>query len=103
MPAVTKDKALELLTAEVQEELGVDELLEVYNEVFPEDRCTEEEAHEGHVPLVERLVEHITKLGADEVIDMWGLLFPRHQNVWYDEEDDTVHYHEEAEPVPADG
>jgi hypothetical protein len=101
MPVVTKDKALELLTNEVQEKLGADELLEVYNEVFPDDPYAEEEAHEDVTPLIEQLVDHLNSgLEVEEVIDLWGLTFPRHRNVWYDDEEERLHYNEEAEAVP---
>jgi hypothetical protein len=103
MPVVTKDKALELLTKEVQEKLGTDELLEVYNEVFPDDPHTELEVREDPTPLIEQLVHHvISGLEIDEVIDLWGLIFPKHRNVWYDDEEERLHYHEEAEAVSSE-
>src|SRR5262249_52526612 len=103
MPVVTKDKALELLTNEVQEKLGADELREVYNEVFPDDPYTEEEAPEDVRPLVEQIVGHVNSgLEIDEVIDLWGLVFPRHRNVWYDDEEERLHYNEEAEAVSSE-
>ena len=103
MPVVTKEQALELLTNEVQEKLGADELLEVYNEVFPDDPYPEEEAHEDMRPLIEQLVDHVNSgLEIDEVIDLWGLIFPRHRNVWYDDEEERLHYNEEAEAVPSE-
>ena len=103
MPVVTKDKALDLLTNEVEEKLGADELLEVYNEVFPDDPYAGEEAHNTSGPLVERLVDHINSgLEIDEVIDLWGLIFPKHRNVWYDDEEERIHYNEEAEAVPSE-
>jgi hypothetical protein len=103
MPVVTKDKALELLTHEVQQKLGADELLEVYNEVFPDDPHTVVEARGDVTPLIERLVAHVNSgLEIDEVLDLWGLIFPRHRNVWYDEEEERLHYNEEAEVVSSD-
>jgi len=93
MPVITKEQALELLTNEVQEKLGTDELLEVYNEVFPDNPYTAEEVKEDSWPLIEQLVDHINGgLEIDEVMDLWGLIFPKHRNVWYDDEE---------EPVPA--
>ena len=103
MPVVTKDQALELLTDAVQDKFGADELLEVYNEVFPDAPYSEAAAHEDSRPLREQLVARIhSGLEIDEVIDLWGLIFPRHRNVWYDEEAEGVHYNEEAEAVPAE-
>ncbi len=103
MPVVTREEALELLTKEVSERLGVDEVLEVYNEVFPGDPYTEEEAHDDVWPLIEQLSDHIRSgLGLDEVIDLWGVIAPRHRNVWYDDEAETIHYDEETEPASVD-
>jgi hypothetical protein len=103
MPVVTKEKALELLTHEVQEKLSAGELLEVYNEVFPDDPYTAEEVEEDSWPLVEQLVDHINGgLEIDEVMDLWGLIFPRHRNVWYDDAEERIHYNEEPEVVPSE-
>jgi hypothetical protein len=103
MPVVTREQALEMLTNEVQENLGADELLEVYNEVFPDDPYTEEEVHEDSRPLVEQLVDHIhSGLEIDEVMDLWGLIFPKHRNVWYDDEAERIHFNEETEAVSAE-
>ena len=103
MPVVTKEQALKLLTDEVQEKLGADELLEVYNEVFPNDPSTEEEACEDVAPLIEQLVDHINSgLEIDEVMDLWRLIIPKHRNLWYDEEEERIHYNEETEAVSAE-
>ena len=103
MPVVTKEQALGLLTNEVQEKLGADELLEVYNEVFPDDPYTAEEVEEDSSPLIEQLVDHINGgLAIDEVMDLWGLIFPKHRNVWYDDEEERIHYNEETEAVSAE-
>src|SRR5262245_5697388 len=103
MPVVTRDQALELLTNEVEEKLGADELLEVYNEVFADDPYTEEEAYEDVTPLVEQLVEHMNGgLEIDEVMDLWGLIFPKHRKVWYDDEEERIHSNEEPEAVPSE-
>jgi hypothetical protein len=103
MPVVTKDQALKLLTDEVEEKLDTDELLEVYNEVFPDNPYTEAVAHEDVTPLIEQLVDHVNSgLEVEEVIDLWGLIFPRHRNVWYDDEEERLHYNEEAEAVSSE-
>ena len=100
MPVVTTEQALGLLTNEVQEKLGTDELLEVYNEVFPDDPYTAEEVERDAWPLIEQLVEHINGgLAIDEVMDLWGLIFPKHRNIWYDDEEERIHYNEETKTV----
>jgi hypothetical protein len=99
MPAVNKDQALELLTREVKN-FAIDELLEVYNEAFPTHPTTEEEARKDPSPLVEQLVQVIkTRLEVDEVVSLWRLIIPKHYNVWYDEEEERIHYQEVPEVV----
>ncbi len=103
MPVITKEQALKLLTSEVKDELGADELLEVYNEVFPNDPHTTEGVEEDSTPLSEQLVEHINGgREIDEVMDLWGLIFPKHRNVWYDDSEERLHYNEEPEVVPSE-
>jgi hypothetical protein len=89
MPFVTKDQALGMLTDEIQKKLGADELLEVYNEAFPDTPSTPENAEKDSQPLIERLADHINRgLEIDEVMDLWGLIFTKHRNIWYDEEEE---------------
>jgi len=103
MPAVSKDQAIELLTREVEENLGTEDLLEVYNELFPKDPYTEEEVAADETPLIEQLVEHLhSGLESEEIVDLWNLIFPKHRNVRYDEEERQIHYNEEPEPLPTE-
>jgi hypothetical protein len=37
-------------------------------------------------------------LAIEEIIDLWNVIFPKHRNVWYDEDEATVHYSDESEP-----
>lgn len=95
MTTVTRQQAVDLLRKQVEEHFGVDELLEVYNELFPDEPFTEEEANEDHIPLVERIVDHLKSgLEPEEIVDVWPLIFPQHGNVWYDEEEERFHYNE---------
>ena len=102
MATVTREQAVDLLTKQVEEHFGVDELLEVHNELFPDEPFTEEEAHEDYIPLVERIVDHLKGgLEPEEIVEVWSLIFPRHRNVWYDEEEERFHYNE-SKPTPAE-
>jgi hypothetical protein len=102
MPAVTPARALELMAQEVRERFGADEVLEVYNELFPRDRRTGEHAPDGSVPLVQRLVDHInSRVELDEIMELWRLIFLNYRNVWYNEIDDQIEYTEE-EAVPTE-
>jgi hypothetical protein len=101
MPAMTISQALERMTEQVRDRFGADEVLEVYNEVFPRDRLTGEQTPEAVGRLVERLVAYInSRLEIDEIIELWRLIF-LNQNVWYNEVDDQIEFTEE-EPVPTE-
>jgi len=102
MAAVNRDQALELLAGEVRK-FDFDELLEVYNELFPEHPSSAEKAQKDPSPLVRELIDHIhSGLEIDQIIDLWGVILPDHRNLWYDEEEETIHYNEEAEAVPSE-
>jgi hypothetical protein len=101
MPIVTKDQALERMTREVREGLPPDELLEVYNEVFRDDRQTEAALADPE-PLITRLTDRINRLDVAELADYWGLIFIGHRDIWYDEEDERLHYTEQSTALPAE-
>ncbi len=102
MATVTSEQAVDLLTKQVQEHFGVDELLEVHNELFPDDPFTDEEATKDCSRLVERIVGRLNGgLEPEEIVEVWSVIFPRHRNVWYDEEEERFHYNE-SKPTPAE-
>ena len=48
-------------------------------------------------PSAADLAQHVRSgLEAEEIVDLWNVVFPDDRNVWYDEEDDKIHYNEEA-------
>ena len=88
MPALSKSQATEKLAA-VVEKCKESELREIYAELFPES------------PVDARLsgselARHVRSgLEAEEIIDLWNVVFPADRNVWYDEETHEIHYNEE--------
>src|SRR5262245_59395375 len=102
MPEIKKDEALALLTREV-EHFELDELLEVYNELFSREPYEEAKARQDARPLVKRLVDFLSNgLNEDEIVAMWELIIPKHRNVWYNEEDDIFSYNEEIDSLLAE-
>jgi hypothetical protein len=90
MPALPKDKATEKLVAAV-EAAKPSALAEIYSELFPDRRPS------GAQPSAADLVQHMRSgLEAEEIVDLWNVVFPADWNVRYDEEDDRIHYNEEA-------
>ena len=88
MPAISKAEAVEKLAMSVEKARQSD-LAEFYRELFPEE--------EFPATLVARdIARHIRSgLEAEEIVDLWNVVFPRDRNVWYDEEGDAIRYNEE--------
>ena len=97
MPTITLDAATDRLTHAV-EEMHADDLLQIYNELFPDEPASEEEAYEDVTPLVEHIVEHIDQgLQPEEVVDLWNVAFPKIPQVYFNEEDGLLHYVENGD------
>jgi hypothetical protein len=88
MPALSINEAAERL-AKVVEKAKPTVLGEIYAELFPEKPVA--------TPLsATDLARHIRSgLEAEEIVDLWNVVFPADRNVWYDEEDEEIHYNEE--------
>lgn len=97
MSTITLDAAAEKLTHAV-EEMHADDLLEFYNEIFPNDPASEEDAYEDVTPLIEQIVDHIGRgLEPEEVVDLWNVAFPKDREVFYNEEDGYLHVGENGD------
>lgn len=95
MPTIEVNDATKKL-AEAVEHADTDLLSEFCAELFPES------------PLPDTLTlgefaEHVrANLVAEEVVDLWNVVFPRDRHVWYNEETNRIHYNEELSAAPAD-
>jgi hypothetical protein len=88
MPALSKTEAAEKLAAGV-ERARPSELPEIYSELFPE-------RSPGAAPAASEIASYIRGgLEAEEIVDLWNVVFPRDRNVWYDEETRAIHVNEE--------
>lgn len=87
MPALRTDEAAERLAKGV-EKAKPTALTEIYAELFPEKPLTTTLSAADLAP-------HIRGgLVAEELVDLWHVVFPADRNVWYDEEDEKIHYNE---------
>jgi antitoxin component of MazEF toxin-antitoxin module len=99
MATITKHQAVHRLTEAVRK-ASTDDLVEIYNELFPEKPITEDEAKEDPSTLVQKIVAHIDRgLEVEEILDLRYVILPKHRRVWFDEEEGLIHYDEEIEPV----
>jgi hypothetical protein len=89
MPALSINDASERLAKGV-ESANVSALAEIYAELFPEEP-------RGAAPSAVDLARHVRSgLEAEELVDLWNVVFPEDRNVWYHEEDERIHYNEES-------
>ncbi|MFO0864524.1 MAG: hypothetical protein U0744_07720 [Gemmataceae bacterium] len=89
MPALSTNEATERLARGV-EKANPTALAEIYAELFPEKPVN------GAITAAD-LARHVRSgLEAEELVDLWNVMFPADRNVWYDEEDEKIHYNEEA-------
>lgn len=99
MATITKLKAVARLTSAVRV-AHADDLVEIYNELFPEQPTTEEEAERDSPGMMHKILMHIDRgLEVQEILDLWNVVFPLHRGVCYDDDDGLIHYDEETEPV----
>ena len=74
--------------------MGTDDLLEVFNELFPGKPATDDGSYDEGT-LVKQIVVHIGEgLEPEEVVDLWNVVFPRDREVYFDEENDLLHFAE---------
>lgn len=99
MAAITKQQAVARL-AEAVKKAQPDDLVEIYNELFPEEPTTEDAANEAPSALVKKISAHIDNgLEMEEILDLRHVIFPKHRRVWFDEDEGLIHYDENTEPV----
>jgi hypothetical protein len=103
MPVLTRDKVIELLTKAVEEDLHADDLMQIHNELFPDDPVTEKEVCDAVTPARENILSYLTSdLAVEDLLDLWKLIYPKHRRVWYDEQAEKFHYYEKSARLPAD-
>lgn len=89
MPTLSTVDATELLAKGV-ERARPSELAEIHSELFPERLA-------DGPPTAADLARYVRGgLEAEELVDLWNVVFPADRNVRYDEEDEKIHYNEEA-------
>jgi hypothetical protein len=99
MTTITQRQAAERLTEAVSKASPRD-LLEIYNELFPELPTNPDEVTEDPSILVKKIVAHIDKgLEVEEILDLRYVILPKHRRLWFDEEEGLIHYEEENTPV----
>jgi hypothetical protein len=88
MPTIPTAEAAEKL-AENVEKARPDILMEIYDELFPEETMPA-------ATTASDLARHIRSgLYPEEIVDLWNVVFPDDYHVWYNEEEKLIYYNEE--------
>ena len=88
MPTLSREQAVEKLAMGV-EQAKPSELPEIYSEIFPTRAL-------NTAPVACDIATHIRGgLEAEEIVDLWNVVFPEDRHVWYDEEAQAICYNEE--------
>ena len=88
MPSLSRSEATERLAKGV-EKAKPSHLEEIYAELFPENTSPT-------APVASEIVNHMRSgLEAEEIVDLWNVVFPEDRNVWYDEEAKAIRFNEE--------
>ncbi len=99
MPAISKRKAIEALT-EAFRRAPPDELAEIHNELYPEDKVREPEVRRDPATVTAKIQKAFDEgLEVETIVDLWNVVFPEHRQVRYDEETNKIHYEKAEQAV----
>jgi hypothetical protein len=95
VPEIPIAQAVERLVKAVEEQLPADEVQDIYNAVFRRRGMLVEQTDaspEATRRRIEQLVAHLRgDRYPEEIVALWGLVFT-HRDIWYNEEEDSLHY-----------
>lgn len=99
MAKITKEEAVQKLSDEIAA-FSWDDVIETHNELFPFEPLSVDADPKGVERVRKKVMDRITGgIEAEEIIDLWNVVFPSDRNVWYDDEGDCVRYNEEPQRV----
>jgi hypothetical protein len=97
---MTLKKAVKELRATI-EQCPPDVLREVYKELFYGSKITEAEVLKHPEKYLNKILDHIDAgLEIEEILSLWGILFPTRYRRFYNEIDDVLEYKEERDLEP---
>lgn len=88
MPVLSREEAAKRLVEGV-EKARPSELPEIYSELFPDEPPPRSLVASDIAGLIRGGLE------AEEIVDLWNVVFPEDRNVWYNEETEAIHHDEE--------
>jgi hypothetical protein len=99
MPTIAKAEAVEKLT-QAARGMGLDDLMDFHNELFPEDQIAELDQDNGCATVRQKVLDYLGRgIEVEELLDLWNVAFPEAWNVSYNDETDTLQYQLEPEAI----
>lgn len=99
MTGMTRDEAVERMLKGI-EGLGVNDLVEVYNELFPRTPVKHGTVNGDSARLLGPIMDHIRRgLELEEIIDLWNVVFSGVRSLYWDEVDERFYPNPEPEPL----
>jgi len=93
MPAIPKKEAAERL-AKAVEKASPDDLVQIYTELHPANPLPDVTGPKAEALAKELAARIRAGIEAEEVVDLWNVVFPTEGRVYWDEEDDGLRHRE---------
>jgi hypothetical protein len=95
MPALKKDQAVSKLVEAIRD-LRQDDILDVYNELFPDNPSDATSVNRDPGQFQMRIRNYIGQgLEVEEILDLWRVIFPKDRRVHFNEVTDELRYNEQ--------
>ncbi len=92
MATIKKQEAVDRIVEAIKKSEWFD-LHDYHNEIFPSKPMGEAKAKAHPAQVLKKILAHIDKgLEIEEIVDLWNVVFTRQRNVWFDEEEELLHY-----------
>jgi hypothetical protein len=99
MPEIAAADAVRRLTEKVQA-MDLDDLRDAHNELFPETPIRAIVSSSQGASVRQKVLDYLAgEVVVEEILDLWGVVFPEAWNVYYDDETGTIHYFLEPEAI----
>jgi hypothetical protein len=100
MTGMTRDEAVERMLKGI-EGLDANDLVEVYNELFPRTPVKHKDINGDGARLLGPILDYIHRgLELDEIMDLWPVVFSGVRSLYWDEVDEKFYPNPELQPLP---
>lgn len=99
MPTTSLAEAVRALTGKV-EGMDSDDLRDAHNELFPATPLQSIDSKGEETSIRQKLIVYLRDdIAVEEVLDLWGIIFPEARSVYQDDETRMIHFLVDPEVV----